>query len=81
MHSHAAAAESSEPFFLDMGNKRYRKHAAGRRNALRASEAVRATDVMVNLARRRVQKSPVAWGLLNYLEREAAAIPALIPSR
>lgn len=31
-----------------MDRERCRKQAAGRRNALRASEAVRATDVMVN---------------------------------
>ena len=48
MHSHAVAPESSGAFFLDMGTERGVFQAGGLRNALRASEAVRATDVMVN---------------------------------
>lgn len=48
MHSHAVAPESSGAFFLDMGTERCVFQAGGLRNALRASEAVRATDVMVN---------------------------------
>ena len=50
MHSHAVAPESSGAFFLDMGTERCVFQAGGLRNALRASEAVRATDVMVNQA-------------------------------
>ena len=38
----------SGAFFLDMGTERCVFQAGGLRNALRASEAVRATDVMVN---------------------------------
>lgn len=49
MHSHAVAPESSGAFFLDMGTERCVFQAGGLRNALRASEAVRATDVMVNV--------------------------------
>lgn len=48
MHSHADAKKSSGAFFHDMDRERCRKSAGGRRNALRASEMVRATDVMVN---------------------------------
>lgn len=48
MHSHAVAPESSGAFFLDMGTERCVFQAGGLRNALRASAAVRATDVMVN---------------------------------
>lgn len=48
MHSHAVAPESSGAFFLDMGTERCVFQAGGLRNALRASEVVRATDVMVN---------------------------------
>ena len=50
VHSHAVAPESSGAFFLDMGTERCVFQAGGLRNALRASEAVRATDVMVNQA-------------------------------
>lgn len=49
MHSHAVAPESSGAFFLDMGTERCVFRAGGLRNALRASEAVHATDVMVNV--------------------------------
>lgn len=49
VHSHAVAPESSGAFFLDMGTERCVFQAGGLRNALRASEAVRATDVMVNI--------------------------------
>ena len=49
MHSHAVAPESSGAFFLDMGTERCVFRAGGLRNALRASEAVHATDVMVNM--------------------------------
>lgn len=52
VHSHAVAPESSGAFFLDMVTERCVFQAGGLRNALRASQAVRATDVMVN-----------SWGL------------------
>lgn len=58
MHSHAVAPESSGAFFLDMGTERCVFQAGGLRNALRASEAVRPTDVMVNPADWQVQKKP-----------------------
>lgn len=48
MHSHAVAPESSGAFFLDMGTEKCVFQAGGLRNALRASQAVHATDVMVN---------------------------------
>ena len=48
VHSHAVAPESSGAFFLDMGTERCVFQAGGLRNALRASQAVHATDVMVN---------------------------------
>ena len=59
MHSHAVAPESSGAFFLDMGTERCVFQAGGLRNALRASEAVHATDVMVNPADWQVQKKPL----------------------
>ena len=58
VHSHAVAPESSGAFFLDMGTERCVFQAGGLRNALRASEAVHATDVMVNPADWQVQKKP-----------------------
>lgn len=48
VHSHAVAPESSGAFFLDMGTERCVFQAGGLRNSLRASQAVHATDVMVN---------------------------------
>lgn len=48
MHSHADAQKSSGAFFHDMGTERCVFQAGGRRNALRASEMVHATDVMFN---------------------------------
>lgn len=48
MHSHADAKKSSGAFFLDMGTERCMFQAGVLRNALRAPEVVRATDVMVN---------------------------------
>ena len=51
VHSHAVAPESSGAFFLDMVTERCVFQAGGLRNALRASQAVRATDVMVNVER------------------------------
>lgn len=48
VHSHAPAPKSSGAFFMGMGRERCRKRPSGRRNALRASEEVRARDVMVN---------------------------------
>ena len=48
VHSHAAAQKLSGAFFLRYGQGKCRKQAGGRRNALRASRAVRARDVMVN---------------------------------
>ena len=50
MHSYAVAPESSGAFFLDMGTERCMFQAGVLRNALRAPEVVRATDVMVNPA-------------------------------
>lgn len=49
MHSHAVAPESSGAFFLDMVTERCVFQAGGLRNALRASQAVLITDVMVNV--------------------------------
>lgn len=51
VHSHAVAPESSGAFFLDMGTERCVFQAGGLRNALRASQAVLITDVMVNQGR------------------------------
>ncbi|MGT83879.1 hypothetical protein D9E86_24740 [Escherichia coli] len=48
VHSHAAAQKSSGAFFSVWDRERCRKSAGRGRNALRASQAVRATDVMVN---------------------------------
>nr|AKT72555.1 hypothetical protein [Escherichia coli]AVA18153.1 hypothetical protein [Escherichia coli]AVA18171.1 hypothetical protein [Escherichia coli] len=58
VHSHADAPESSGAFFHDIGTGKCRKQAGRPRNALRASQAVHATDVMVNLPHRLVQKKP-----------------------
>ena len=49
VHSHAGTQKSSGAFFLDMVTERCVFQAGGLRNALRASQAVRATDVMVNV--------------------------------
>lgn len=49
VHSHAAAQKSSGAFFSVWDRERCRKSAGRGRNALRASQAVRATDVMVNV--------------------------------
>lgn len=48
VHSHAAAQKSSGAFFSVWDRERCRKSAGRGRNALRASQAVHATDVMVN---------------------------------
>ncbi len=48
VHSHAGAQKSSGAFFHDMDRERCRKRPARGRNALRASAAVHARDVMVN---------------------------------
>lgn len=48
VHSHAAAQKSSGAFFSVWDRERCRKSAGRGRNALRGSEAVHATDVMVN---------------------------------
>lgn len=48
VHIHAAAPELSGAFFLDMGTERYAFQAGGLRNAMRGSQAVLITDVMVN---------------------------------
>lgn len=48
VHSHAAAQKLSGAFFLRYGQGKCRKQAGGRRNALRASEAVQARDFMLN---------------------------------
>ena len=58
VNSHAGTQKSSGAFFLDMGTERCMFQAGGLRNALRASEAVHATDVMVNLTHWQVQKKP-----------------------
>lgn len=58
MHSHAGTQKSSGAFFLDMGTERCMFQAGVLRNALRAPEVVRATDVMVNPADWQVQKKP-----------------------
>lgn len=48
VHSHAAAQKSSGAFFSVWDRERCRKSAGRGRNALRASQAVHATDVMFN---------------------------------
>lgn len=48
VHSHAAAQKSSGAFFSVWDRERCRKSAGRGRNALSASQAVHATDVMVN---------------------------------
>lgn len=48
VHSHAAAQKSSRVFFRVCGRERCRKRPARVRIALRASQGVRARDVMVN---------------------------------
>lgn len=48
MHSHADAQKSSGAFFHDMDRERCRKRRGRGRNALRASQGVRARGVMVN---------------------------------
>lgn len=48
VHSHAAAQKSSGAFFSVWDRERCRKSAGRGRNALRASQSVHATDVMVN---------------------------------
>lgn len=48
MHSHAGAQKSSGAFFRGWDRERSQKRPGRVRNALRASEAVRPTDVMVN---------------------------------
>lgn len=47
VHSHAGAQKSSGVFFSDTDGEWCRKWPSGRRNALRASRAVRARDVML----------------------------------
>ena len=48
VNSHADAQKSSGAFFRGWCGERCRKRLSGRRNALRASQAVQTTDVMVN---------------------------------
>lgn len=48
MHSHAGTQKSSWRISAVPGRGKGGFRAGGRRNVLRASEAVRATDVMVN---------------------------------
>ncbi len=48
VHSHAATQKSSGAFFSVWDRERCRKSAGRGRNALRASQSVHATDVMVN---------------------------------
>ena len=63
VHSHAAAPESSGAFFHDMDRERCRKRPAHGRNALRASQGVRASTFMVNTTYGRVRKKIVCTGL------------------
>ena len=58
VNSHADAQKSSGAFFRGWCGERCRKRLSGRRNALRASQAVQTTDVMVNLTHSQVQKKP-----------------------
>ena len=58
VNSHADAQKSSGAFFRGWCGERCRKRLSGRRNALRASQAVQTTDVMVNLTHWQVQKKP-----------------------
>lgn len=58
VNSHADAQKSSGAFFRGWCGERCRKRLSGRRNALRASQAVQTTDVMVNPADWQVQKKP-----------------------
>lgn len=56
VHSHADAPESSGAFFRVLDGERFLKQSSRHKNALRASQAVRATDVMVNIVTLCVQK-------------------------
>lgn len=56
VHSHAGAPKTSGAFFRDMAGERCRKRAGGHRNALRASQAVRPRDVMVNMSSRGIRE-------------------------
>lgn len=58
MHSHAGTQKSSWRISAVPGRGKGGFRAGGRRNALRLSERVRATDVMVNLTHWQVQKKP-----------------------
>lgn len=49
MHSHAGAQKSSGALFRDLERERCRKRPGRVRIALRASQGVRARDVMVNM--------------------------------
>lgn len=48
VHNHAAAQKSSGAIFHNIAGEGCRKRPGRARNALRASEAVRGSDVMVN---------------------------------
>ncbi len=58
VNSHADAQKSSGAFFRGWCGERCRKRLSGRRNALRASQQLQTTDVMVNPADWQVQKKP-----------------------
>ena len=70
VHSHADAPESSGAFFHDIGTGKCRKQAGRPRNALRASQAVHATDVMVNPSDRQVQKKAPKGFANNYFPED-----------
>lgn len=55
VHSHAAAQKSSGAFFSVWDRERCQKSAGRGRNALRASQSVHATDVMVNRLKHRLK--------------------------
>ncbi|MCS4421695.1 hypothetical protein, partial [Klebsiella quasipneumoniae] len=61
VHSHAGTQKSSGAFFLDMGTERCMFQAGGLRNALRAFEAVRPTDVMFNVDNRSKSDAYIYW--------------------
>ena len=58
VHSHAGAQKSSGVFFSDTDGDWCRKWPSGRRNALRASRAVRARTLMLNKTLRAAKMKP-----------------------
>ncbi|EOE5923624.1 hypothetical protein ACKKI6_004572, partial [Salmonella enterica subsp. enterica serovar Braenderup] len=61
VHSHAVAQKSSGAFFRGWCGERCRKRLSGRRNALRASQAVQTTDVMFNVDNRSKSDAYIYW--------------------